>query len=164
MKNVMKDMKMQPWSLSSSWRGIWGRGWAHGTKRKQFTVVVAIKIKVMSFIVLMKRSNGEKMSSSLSYKPLTFTHDKKVIFTLAYLIVVGCQINVHEGKWGENTKSYSSVSNSSSPYAKYFGMIFPVARSYWDPYDFQKNILQLRRTKFFFKYEGFFNLKTNCLL
>ena len=59
---------------------------------------------------------------------------------------------------------YSSVSNSSSPYAKYFGMIFPVARSYWDPYDFQKNILQLRRTKFFFKYEGFFNLKTNCLL
>ena len=90
--------------------------------------------------------------------------ESKEKHTLAYLIVVGCQINVHEGKWGENTKSYSSVSNSSSPYAKYFGMIFPVARSYWDPYDFQKNILQLRRTKFFFKYEGFFNLKTNCSL
>ena len=71
MKNVMKDMTGQPWSLSSSWWGIWGRGIAHGPTGKQFTVVIVTKIKMMSFIVLIKCLNGEQIFSSPSYKAPT---------------------------------------------------------------------------------------------
>ena len=71
MKNVMKDMKGQPWSLSSSWWGFWGRGIAHGPTGKQFTVVIVTKIKMMSFIVLIKCLNGEQIFSSPSYKAPT---------------------------------------------------------------------------------------------
>ena len=34
------------------------------------------------------------------------------------------------------------ISNSSSPYAKYFWIIFSVARFYQDPYDFQAEVLR----------------------
>ena len=58
-------MKRQPWNLlSSAWGEIWGRGWAHGTERKQFTVDAVIKITMMSFIVWVERLNGEKIKSS----------------------------------------------------------------------------------------------------
>ena len=54
-------MKRQPWNLlSSGWGEIWGRGWTHGTDRKQFTVDVVIKITIMSFIVWIERLSGEK--------------------------------------------------------------------------------------------------------